>query len=165
MGNVTGPRGMRSALLSSLCLLILTGYLEDLGVRFDKTARVSREGGSICFSGEDKQNYKLEYISINPRGMDPKNKDYFNKPDLTVSDGKLCLPTSFYPFPDTGQFIVEYRLRSGSNNRPQRVVVTFEINNGYVYNVAPTESEIFLPYCRFVNNATTQSVISGACQL
>ena len=66
-------------LLSGLCLLILTGCPEDSGVRFDKTARVSREGDSICFSGEDKQNYKLEYISINPRGMDPKSKGYIKK--------------------------------------------------------------------------------------
>ena len=165
MVKVTGFRVLWSALLSDLCLLILTGCPEDFGVRFDKTARVSREGDSICFSGEDKQNYKLEYISINPGGMNPKSNDYINKPDLTVFDGKLCLPTSFYQFPDKGQFIVEYRLRSGSNKRSQRVVVTFEVNSGYVYNVTPTESEIFLPYCRFVNNATTQSFISGACQL
>ena len=158
-------RGMRSALLSGLCLLVLTGCPEDLGVRFNETAKVSRESDSICFSVTDAQDYQPADIGINPRGIPSKSKHFIFSPDLVVSAGKLCVPPSFYLFPDKGQFIVEYRLRSEINNKSRKVVVTFEINNGYVYNVTPTESEIFLPYCRFVNNSTTQSVIAGACQL
>lgn len=164
MVNVNNLHVWRSALLSGVCLLVLTGCPEDLGVRFDKTARVSREGGSICFSGADIQNYKLADIGINPRGIPPKSKDFIFSPDLSVVDGKLCIPPSFYHFLDNEQYIVEYRSPAGNKNKSRRVVVTFEINNGHVYNVTPTEREIFLPYCRDVDNAKTQSVIVGVCQ-
>jgi len=164
MVNINDLHLWRSALLSCVCLLVLTGCPEDLGVRFDKTARVSREDDSICFTGTDIQNYKLAGIGINSRGITTKSKDFILSPDLSVVDGKLCIPPSFYHFPDNGQYIVEYRSPS-EDNKSRRVVVTFEINNGHVYNVTPTEREIFLPYCRDVDKTKVESVIADSCQL
>lgn len=166
MVKISAHRKLWYSLLSGTCLLFLTGCPEDLGVRFDETARVSREGENICFSMANKQNYPLADIGINPRETPPKSKNFTFSPDLSVIDGKLCIPPSFYRFPDQGQFIVEYRLRSGNKNRSRsKVVVTFEINNRHVYNVTPTEREIYLPYCRDAGNDKTRSVITSSCQL
>ncbi|MBF7978979.1 MULTISPECIES: hypothetical protein [Rahnella] len=69
---------------------------------------------------------------------------------FNVTDGKLCIPPSFYRFPDKGQFIVEYLLTSAKHEgKPRNFVVTLEVNHGHVYNVTPTEREISLPYCRY----------------
>lgn len=99
-------------------------------------------------------------MGINPRGIPSKNKNFNFSPDLKVTDGKLCIPPSFYRFPDKGQFIVEYLLTSEKHQgEPRNFVVTLEVNHGHVYNVTPTEREIFLPYCRYASDTPL-----AACQ-
>lgn len=155
-------RVLWSILLSGACLLILTGC-PGPGDRMipDETAQVSQQGGDVCFTVKDEQDYQLADIGINPRGTPSKDKDFNFSPALTVANGQLCIPPSFYRFPEKGQFIIEYLLKSETHkNAPRNVVVTLEVNYGHIYNVTPTEREITLPYCRNVTN--TPPV---ACQL
>lgn len=100
-----------SVLLSGLCLLVLTGC-PGLGDRMtsDETALVRREGDSVCSNVTDAQDYQPASIGINPRGTPSKEKNFNFSPDLTATDGQLCIPPSFYRFPGKGQFIVEYLL-------------------------------------------------------
>ena len=151
-----------SALLSAMGLLVLTGC-PGPGDRMtpDETATVSRRGDNVCFTVTNAQDYQPADIGINPRGTPSKHKDFNFSPDLTVTDGQLCIPPSFYRFPDKGQFIIEYLLTSKTHKEaPRNVVVILEINQGRFYNVTPTEREITLPYCRYVTDTSP-----GACQL
>ncbi|NDO80643.1 hypothetical protein CJP72_07615 [Citrobacter sp. NCU1] len=130
-------------------------------MRFDETAQVSQQGDSVCFNVIDAQDYQPVDIGINPRGTPPKDKQFNFSPGLKVADGKLCIPPSYYLFPDKGQFIVEYILISKKDkNESRSVVVTFEINQGRIYNVTPTQKEISLPYCRYMVGTSV-----GDCQL
>ncbi|EAQ4906427.1 hypothetical protein FCJ48_18335 [Salmonella enterica] len=127
----------------------------------DETALVSQKGDSVCFTVTDAQDYQPASIGINPRGTPSKEKDFNFSPGLTIADGQLCIPPSFYRFPDKGQFIVEYSLTSETHkDAPRNVVVTLEVNHGNIYNVTPTEREISLPYCSDVTDTSP-----GSCQL
>ncbi|QUG74106.1 hypothetical protein GKQ23_03385 [Erwinia sp. E602] len=134
-------------------------------MRFDETAVVSQQGDNVCFNVNDAQDYQPADMGINRRGIASKEKKFNFSPELKVTDGKLCIPPTFYHFPDKGQFLVEYVLKSKKNeDKPRSVVVTLEIKNGRIYNVTPTEREIFLPYCRDVVDKTSGTDITGACQ-
>jgi len=155
-------RVLWSALLSGVCLFMLTGCPGPGDrMRFDETAQVSQQGDNVCFNVTDAQDYQPADIGINPRGIPSKEKNFNFTPDLTVANGKLCIPPSFYRFPDKGQFIIEYVLISKKHEDKRRsFVITLEINRGHIYNVTPTEREIALPYCRYVMDNSV-----GACQL
>ncbi|MFO6296725.1 putative T6SS immunity periplasmic lipoprotein [Rahnella selenatireducens] len=144
-------RVLWSAFLSGICLLVLTGCPGPGDrMRPDETAQVSQQDDSVCFNVTDAQDYQPADMGINPRGIPSKNKNFNFSPDLKVTDGKLCIPPSFYRFPDKGQFIVEYILTSAKHEgEPRKFVVTLEVNHGHIYNVTPTEREISLPYCRY----------------
>lgn len=162
MMNATGFRLLLSVLFSGASLLVLTGC-PGPGDRMtpDETAQVSQKGDNVCFTVTDAQDYQPSDIGINPRGTPSRGKDFNFSPNLTVANGQLCIPPSFYRFPDKGQFIVEYLLKSGTHkDAPRNVVVTVEVNHGRIYNVTPTEREIFLPYCSDVTDTSP-----GACQL
>ncbi|WMY72558.1 hypothetical protein RHD99_13820 [Buttiauxella selenatireducens] len=155
-------RVLCAAFLSGVCLLMLTGCPGPGDrMRPDETAQVDLQGENVCFNVTEAQDYQPADMAINPRGTLSKNKNINFSPDLKVSDGKLCIPPSYYRFPDKGQFIVEYVLTSAKHDsEPRRFVVTLEINHGHIYNVTPTESEIALPYCRYVQDTSV-----AACQL
>ncbi len=148
MVKVYGFRMFFSVVLSGLCLLILTGC-PGPGDRFipHETTSVSKQGQNICFKVSDAQDYQPDDIGINPRGTPSKEKDFNFSPNLTIADGKLCIPPSFYHFPDNGRFIVEYILTSKKHeDEPRKFVVGVGINNGEVYNFALTDREIARPY-------------------
>lgn len=106
-------RVLWSALLSGVCLFMLTGCPEPGNrMRFDETAQVSQQGDNVCFNVTDAQDYQPADIGINSRGIPSKEKNFNFTPDLTVANGKLCIPPSFYRFPDKGHFIIEYVLIS-----------------------------------------------------
>ena len=166
MVKVAKFRIFREAFLSGICLLMLTGCPGSGDrMRFDETAQVSQQGENICFNVPDAQDYQPTDIAINPRGTSAKDKAYSFTPDLIVSDGKLCIPPSIYHFPDNGQFTIESVLTSKiHNNEPRSFVLTVEIKKGRIYNVTPTEREIFLPYCRDIANSSFRSKKADACQ-
>ncbi|WP_244263010.1 putative T6SS immunity periplasmic lipoprotein [Yersinia mollaretii] len=141
-------RFLCSGLLCLICLLTLTGC-PGIGdrVRFDETAQVRIVGDDVCFLVADAQDYQPADMGINPRGTASKNKTFIFEPNLTVANGKLCIPPSFYHFPDKGQFIVEYILISKKyKDEPRKVVVTLEVMDGHIYNIPPNDMEITRPY-------------------
>lgn len=166
MVRVTWHHRLYSIFLSIFYLLILTGCPGPGDrIRFDETAWVSREGDNVCMSIADAQDYQPVDMGINPRGTFSKEKKFDFSPGLSIANGKLCIPPSYYIFPDKGQFIIEYVLKSKMHeDYPRSFVVTLESYNGRVYNVTPTEKEIYLPYCRDKGNKSSGFVITGACQ-
>jgi hypothetical protein len=134
-------------------------------MRFDETAVVSLQGENVCFNVNDAQDYQPVAIAINLRGTPSKEKKYNFSPNLIVSNGELCIPPTFYHFPEKGQFLVEYILKSKKHeDDPRSVVVALEIKNGHIYNVTPTEREIALPYCRDAAESSSGAFITGSCQ-
>jgi hypothetical protein len=116
-------------------------------IRFDETALVSRMGEDVCFRVSDAQDYKPAIISINPRHTPSREKKFTDNPGLLILNGMLCIPPSFYRFPNEGQFIVEYVLTSvNRESEPRKVVVTLAISNGRIYNTKPSYQEITRPY-------------------
>ncbi|HCI5429472.1 hypothetical protein EKN92_23120 [Enterobacter hormaechei] len=111
-----------------------------------ETTSVSKQGKNVCFNIKDAQDYQPVDIGINPRGIPLKEKDFNFSPELTIVDGKLCIPPSFYHFPDNGRFIVEYILISKKHDEPRKFVVGVGINHGVVYNFPLTDREIARPY-------------------
>lgn len=135
-------------LLSSVCLLTLTGC-PGPGDRFipHETTSVFKQGENVCFNITDAEDYQPAYMGINLRGTPSKEKDYNFSPSLTIIDGKLCIPPSFYHFPDNGKFIVEYILVSKKHeDEPRKFVVGVGINNEQIYNFPLTDREIVRPY-------------------
>ncbi|MDR2263422.1 MAG: hypothetical protein LBE93_08200 [Enterobacter asburiae] len=130
-------------IISGLCLVILTGC-PGPGDRFipHETTSVSKQGKNVCFNITDAQDYQPADIGINPRGTPSKEKDFNFPPEVTIVDGKLCIPPTFYHFPDNGVFIVEYRLISKKYDESRKFVVGVGINNGVVYNFPLTDREI-----------------------
>lgn len=137
-------RPLWSGLFIFLTLLMLTGCPGE-GDRLypDETTQVSRMGEDICFRVPDAQDYQPIFIAINPRGTPPKEQTFTSKPKLTISDGQLCIPPSFYPFSTNGQFIVEYILSSPKyKNKSRSVVVGVEVMNNRIYNMPLRDREI-----------------------
>lgn len=153
MVKITDSRMLWFVLLSGICLLTLTGCPGSGDrMRSDETAEVSRVGQDVCFRVTDAQDYQPAIISINLRNTPSSEKKFTDGPDLLVKAGLLCIPPSFYRFPDVGQFIVEYVLTSKKHeDEPRKVVVVLEISNGRIYNVTPTDMEMTRPYDEMIN--------------
>ncbi|MDF7680991.1 hypothetical protein PT300_10535 [Enterobacteriaceae bacterium ESL0689] len=151
-------------LLTSISLVALTGCPGPGDrMRFDETTQVTKQGENVCFYVNNAQDYQLADIGINPRDLPIKEREFDFSPALRVVNGMLCIPPSFYHFPEKGQFIIQYILKSKNpKNEPRSVVVTAEVSGKYIYNVTPTEMEIALPYCRFMDKQSSP-VITGTC--
>ncbi|CRG52293.1 putative T6SS immunity periplasmic lipoprotein [Yersinia wautersii] len=135
-----------SFFLFLFCLTTLTGCPGDRW-RFDEEATVSTVGDNICFSVPDAEGYQPVNIAINPRGTPPDKEKIIFRPALQVEQGLLCLPPSFYLFPDKGQFIISYVLHSGRHeNTPRRMVSGIEISGKCVVNIPLTDREIARPW-------------------
>ncbi|ENU7098787.1 putative T6SS immunity periplasmic lipoprotein [Salmonella enterica] len=137
-------RVMLAGVLGLLSLSVLTGC-PGVGDRLepDETAQVIADGPNICFLVSEPGDYQPKDMGINPRGTPPKEKHFDFSPALKVTDGELCIPPSYYHFPEKGQFIAEYILASKQHaDEPRKVVVTFEVSPGQVHNVPPTDMEI-----------------------
>ncbi|MFJ3459113.1 putative T6SS immunity periplasmic lipoprotein [Scandinavium goeteborgense] len=133
-------------LLSSISLL-LTGC-PGVGDRLtpDETTTVELIDGNVCFLIDNPRDYQPQDMGINPRGIPLREKKFILEPDLTISEGKLCVPPAFYHFPKNGKFIAEYILASNvPGNDTRKFVVGIGITNGHVYNFPLTSGEITRP--------------------
>lgn len=148
MVKIFSIRKFWSVVFSGIFLPILAGC-PGPGDRFipHETASVIKQGESICFNVVEAQDYQLADIGINPRGTPSKEKDFNFSPGLTIVDGKLCIPPSFYHFPNNGKFTIEYLLTSKEHDdEPRKFVVGVGINHGEIYNFPLTDREIARPY-------------------
>lgn len=137
-----------SSALFLVSLVMLTGC-PGTGDRLrpDEEAIVTQGGGDLCFGVPDAGDYQPANIAINPRGTEFRAREIIFSPALYVTDGLLCIPSSFYAFPDKGQFIVSYVLKSKRHkNEPRRMVAGLEILQGRVFNIPLTDMEILRPY-------------------
>lgn len=141
-------RTLSTTLLLSISVMMLTGC-PGLGDRIvpDETSLASRKGEMVCIEIKDAQDYQPVAIAINLRGTPPKEKKYNFSPNLIVSDGELCIPSTFYGFINGNKYIVEFILRSKLNNDESRsFVVGVGINNNQVYNFPLSGREFARPY-------------------
>lgn len=143
MGMIMKYKTISSSLLLVTSIFFLTGC-PGSGDRLkaDETTTVSKVGADICFQVPKAENYHPSLIAINPRGTPAQNLSATDLPDLTIKNGKLCIPPSFYQFPNNGQYIVQYILESPDTQGSQRSVVTgIEFSDGHVENIPLTDSE------------------------
>lgn len=71
-----------------------------------ETTSVSKQGENVCLDIPDAQDYQPADMGINPRGTPSKEKDFNFSPGLTIVNGKLRIPPSFYHFPDKGSLFL-----------------------------------------------------------
>lgn len=141
-------------LLIPLCMVTLTAC-PGPGDRmnFDETAQIRVVGDKVCFLVGNALDYQPADMGINRRGTLAKEKHFVFNPDLKVMDGELCIPPSFYRFPQTGQFLIEYILVS-KKSPPRKVVVALEIVAGRINRVPPNDREISRPYSQLHGEST-----------
>ncbi|MEI2264072.1 putative T6SS immunity periplasmic lipoprotein [Erwinia sp. CGal63] len=143
---ITSRQHCYSSLLLLVCLITLTGCPGDRW-RPDEETTVSVTGDNICFSVPNAEDYQPVNIAINPRGTPSREKAIIFNPALRVVNDQLCVPPSFYAFPENGQFIVSYVLHSEHHKKPPRRMMSgVEIANGCVFNIPLTDREISRPY-------------------
>jgi len=155
-----------SAFLLLFCFPVLTGCPGDRW-RFDEEATVSTRGENICFAIPDAEDYQPVNIVINPRGTLPHEEKIIFRPPLRVEKELLCLPQSFYHFPEKGQFIITFILHSKRHkDTPRRMVSGVEINSGCIFNIPLTNVEIIRPYSEMKNTDITpvQDNHVGSCE-
>lgn len=141
-------RTLSTTLLLSISLMMLTGC-PGPGDRMvpDETSLASRKGEKVCIEINDAQDYQPVAIAINLRGTPSKEKKYNFSPNLIVSDGELCIPSTFYDFINGNKYIVEFILRSSRNDDESRsFVVGVGVNNNQVYNFPLSGREFARPY-------------------
>lgn len=132
--------------MSSLfCLLMLTGCpWGQMKYYPAETASTYMNGDSVCFFIPNGQDYQPVFISINLRSTPSQERIFTDDPNLTIIDGRFCIPPSFYQFPDTsaGPFIVQLVIESKDKGiHPRHFVLGFEMLNRRAYDVPLTKSE------------------------
>ncbi|MGV3344334.1 putative T6SS immunity periplasmic lipoprotein [Enterobacteriaceae bacterium LUAb1] len=128
-------------LLPVIALLSLSGcWMGDYVPPIENTT-VKRSHSGLCFNVKKLDDYKLKALRI--RNRDAEKGFFRNMPALTITEGQLCVPDSYYHFPEEGDFVVEYSLHSpGRVNRPRFMVAVFRLTGGEPFLLPPRESEV-----------------------
>ncbi len=135
---------------SPCLLLIVAGSIALTGcpgqgdrLKADETTSVMKEGDNVCFVVPDARDFQPSFIAINPRETPVQERKYTFLPQLKVRDEKLCIPPSFYSFSMNGQFVVNYILKSRTqDDSPRSVVIGIEFRQGSVVNFPLATNEI-----------------------
>lgn len=148
-------RGLLASLLAIICLQALTGC-PGLGDRLkpDEEGHIVINEGSVCFSVNGGDDYVLKYISINPRGTNPKDEKIVFSPQLRISNELLCIPPLFYKFNKDGQYFIQASFTSSRHaaDRPRRIVSALEVSKGVIHNIRPNDMEILRPYDEMIKD-------------
>jgi hypothetical protein len=139
-------------LLISLPMLTACPGVGD-SLKLDEESTVTKMGDNVCFSVSDAEDYQPVDIAIDPRGTRFRDQRVTVDPPLYIENGLLCIPPSFYRFPDKGIRIVSFVLHAERHKNSvrkfssaRRIVAGVEMLNGYIYNIPLTDMETLRPY-------------------
>ncbi|MGV3345751.1 putative T6SS immunity periplasmic lipoprotein [Enterobacteriaceae bacterium LUAb1] len=109
-----------------------------------ETTVAKKTNAGLCFKVNDPGDYRLATLRIRPRDV---VKDFFvMMPALSIADGQLCIPDSYYHFPKNGDYLVDYTLRSPTKVKEQRYVVTaLRMTDGEFQQLRLRYSELSTP--------------------
>lgn len=136
-----------------LATLMLTGCPvmdRDLDKRYAPAdiSTITLTGDDVCMAVPYPSDYQLRMISINPRGTDPKTWWYKAEPDLklTINQGQICIPPSFYTFEPHRQYVIRTVMWSDKKYQQTQyggraVIAAFEIEDGHAWRVILEERE------------------------
>lgn len=141
-------RKLTVVLLFCIGLLMLTGCPGPGDrMRMDETSLATWKSGEVCISIENPQDYQPVAIVISLRRTPSREKNYDFSPRLSISDGRLCIPPSYYHFLNGNKYVVEFVLHAARKNvEPRNFVVGVGVNNNQIYNFPLTDREIVRPY-------------------
>lgn len=109
-------------------------------------AQVSRTHAGLCFQVEKPGDYYAHYLVIRRRDMPQMSGFNREFPALTIADNQLCIPNSYYHFPDSGEINVEIALRSPTKRMINRFIMSeFKIVNGVPYPFNPRDYSVPIP--------------------
>ncbi len=103
---------------------------------------VSRTDDAVCFSFPNAGDYRPAYLSVRERAASPGSG--FNKklPPLKVTANHLCIPDSYYHFPDNGDFYADVTLESPGREKEQRILIAvFRLVDGQPQMLEPEPGE------------------------
>lgn len=111
-----------------------------------ETSTVTKTEHGLCFTVPSAGDYRPATLGIRLRDTPAATGFFREMPALAIHQGELCIPDSYYKFPSNGDFIVEYALRSPTQKRERRFVVTvFKMDNGEPHMLKPRDDEVSLP--------------------
>ncbi len=130
------------------CLFTLTGCPgQGDRLQADEITTVQKSGNNLCFLVPDAGEYQPTILTIGQRNKPAEKMWRSGNPDLKVEDGQLCIPPALYTFPEQGQFVIRYVLKSGQENMPVRsVVAAIEVSKTGVRNLPLQSNEGVRPY-------------------
>ena len=135
---------INNPLLPALLSLLLTGCW--LGDHFPslEIGQVSRTDAGFCFQINNAGDYYAHYLSIRDRDAPPRsgfNRDF---PALKIAHNQLCIPDTYYQFPESGELNVEISLRSPTERRMMRriIVSEFRMIKGVPHPFAPQDYSV-----------------------
>lgn len=125
------------------CAFILAGC-PGQGDRLqpDEITTVKKTGNNICFLVPDAAEYQPTIMTIGQRDKPAEKMWRGDNPALKVQNGQLCIPPALYSFPEDGQYVVRYVLKSSQQNKLVRsVVAAIEVSKTGVRNLPLQSNE------------------------
>ncbi|BCQ34447.1 hypothetical protein ERHA54_18880 [Erwinia rhapontici] len=129
--------------------VLLTSLLTGCGLLGDYTplpeiGQVSRSQAGFCFQIKNPGDYYVHFLSIRERSAPERSGFNREFPALQIADNQLCIPPSYYHFPDDGEINVDIALRSPTKKRKYRrdIISEFRVVNGVPMPFAPKEYSV-----------------------
>lgn len=107
---------------------------------------VSLTNAGVCFQIKNASDYYAHYLVIRDSRA-PEMSGFKRKlPALKIAHDQLCIPETYYKFPNSGAKRVDIALRSPTKKMRRRYIVSeFNMVNGEPHPFAPSEYSIPLP--------------------
>ncbi|WP_455819772.1 putative T6SS immunity periplasmic lipoprotein [Pseudomonas cerasi] len=112
----------------------------------NELGQVSRTDAGMCFQIENAGDYYAHYLVIRDSRA-PEMSGFKRKlPALKITNDQLCIPETYYTFPDSGAKRVDIALRLPTRKMRRRYIVSeFNMVNGEPHPFVPSEYSIPLP--------------------
>jgi len=138
---------LQKMLLPAMLSLLLTGcwLLGDYTPHYE-IAQVSRPPAGFCFQVENPGDYYVHFLSIRDRNAPERsgfNRDF---PALIIDNNQICIPETYYKFPEQGEVNVDIALRSPTKRKINRFIMSeFKIVSGVPYPFNPRDYSVPIP--------------------